>query len=178
MSTIIGQLSHFDISTPNFDPIGSSYTVPNGTKIIIPYGSSDGEKRKRLALRRYVYYYIFNNFDFVGSYKGVRNRTTLPSNVGDTDDLNTRFALYGSLVSSETAPSYITQDLLNTLFLYPNSTDFFFIDGSHSCRMGPPSIYGPKPNFFEIYRYGKLSKTDSTQVLSFKNNLISSRSKI
>jgi hypothetical protein len=186
MSTVIGQLSHFDISTPNFNPIGSSYSTNKGpgrpgtivNKIVITYGSSDGVKRRRLALRRYVYAYAQGAFIFFQTYKGVRNRQSLPSNVGDVDDLNRRFSIYGQPITTEAEPYYISQSLLKSLFLYPNYMDYFFIDGSHSCRMGGSSQYGPKPNFLEIYRYGKLSKDDITQVISYKNNLLAAREKI
>jgi hypothetical protein len=183
MSTVIGQLSHFDISTPNFNPIGSSYATgdgpgSSGTKIVITYGISVGGSRKRLALRRYVYAYFQNSFNFAATYKGVRNRQYLPSNVGDIDDLNSRFSIYGEPMITETEPSYISQSLLKSLFLYPNYFDYFFLDCSHSCVMGYSANPMPKPNFLEIYRYGKLSRDDITQVISYKNNLLASRSKI
>jgi hypothetical protein len=185
MSTTIGQLPHFDVSTPNFTPIGTTYLTGSGpgstgSKIVILYGSSDGQTRKRLALRRYVYRFIETSVDirfiFFATYKGVRNRDSLPLYVGDANDVNDRFSVYGEPLPLELEPSYITQNLLKTLFLYPNIDDYFFIDGSHSCRMGPPNLYGPKPNFFEIYRYGKLSKDDITKIISFKNNLLATRS--
>lgn len=182
MSTIIGQLSHFDISTPNFDPIGSLRSMGNtSARIVLTYGESAGIKRKRLALRRYVYVYLNSSFVFLSTYKGVRNRNTLPSYVGDTDDLNIRSAIYSQPMPLEGEPYYINQSLLNSLFLYPNVLDYFFLDCSHSCRMGG-SVGNPNyrvaPNFLEIYRYGKLSKEDITKVIALKNNLISTRSVI
>jgi hypothetical protein len=186
MSIVIGQLPHFDISTPNFDPIGSSYSTNKGpgpggiffNKIVITYGSSVGASRTRLALRRYVYAYTQNSFNFIATYKGVRNKQNLPFNVGDIDDLNARFAIHGQQITNEGEPYYISQVLLKSLFLYPNYLDYFFLDGSHYGRRGASSDGVPKPNFFEIYRYGKLSKDDITKVVSYKNNLLAARSKI
>ena len=184
MSITVGQTPHFDISTVNFSPIGSTYLTGDGpgsagSKIIIMYGSSSGAKRKKIALRRYVYQYLIeDNFSFVTTYKGVRNRSVLPSYVGDTNDLNNRAITHGTELPLEPDPTHITQTLLKSLFLYPNFQDYFFLDCSISIRVGASIVPESKPNFLEIYRYGKLSKDDTTKVIAFKNNLINPRSKI
>lgn len=187
MSITVGQTPHFDISTVNFSPIGSTYLTGDGpgsagSKIVILYGSSIGAKRKKIALRRYVYQYIPREFSigddfyFVATYKGARNRSVLPSYVGDTNDLNTRAIIHGTELPLETNPIHITQALLKDLFLYPLFEDYFFLDCSISVRVGASIIPKSKPNFLEIYRYGKLSKDDTTKVIAFKNNLINPRS--
>lgn len=182
MSITVGQTPHFDISTVNFSPIGSTYLTGDGpgsagSKIVIMYGSSVGGKRKRIALRRYVYQYLIeDNFSFVTAYKGVRNRSVLPSYVGDTNDINARAIIHGTELPLETNPTHITQALLKDLFLYPLFQDYFFLDCSISIRVGASIVPESRPNFLEIYRYGKLSKDDTTKVIAFKNNLINPRS--
>ena len=142
MSITVGQIPHFDISTVNFSPIGSTYLTgagpgSAGSKIVILYGSSSGAKRKKIALRRYVYQYLIeDNFSFVTTYKGVRNRSVLPSYVGDTNDLNNRTITHGIELPLEPDPTHITQTLLKSLFLYPNFQDYFFLDCTVPAMIG------------------------------------------
>jgi hypothetical protein len=180
-----GQHPYFDNSTPDFDQVGETYewpiyyapgsapTIKSGGKAIL-YGSSLGSSRKSVCIRRYVYQYnIINNiFSYYKTYKGVRNFEQ-PDNVIDVGELNSR-SLTHSTETAETEPIFITQTILQSLFSFPSNGDYFFIEGCHSIRFGDPN-QGDKsrPNFFKIYRYGKI--THNNIVLVYKNNNIERR---
>lgn len=153
MATNYGQPPHFDISKPLFAPLAR-----------IEYGSSTGVTRNKLAIRRYTYQYINDNFVFFKTFAGVRQRE--PDNritsVNDTSNINTRNAVHSIEKVSETSPTFITQTLLNNLFDYPSKIGLFFIEGVIRKRYFPPSGRGDlgltftAPEWFDIYRYGKI----------------------
>lgn len=149
MATNYGQPPHFDISKPLFAPLAR-----------IEYGSSTGTKRHKLAIRRYTYKYTNNSFVFFKTYKGVRQRySPRISSVVDTNNVN--FRNYHAVETLEGAPEFITQNLLKSLFAYPNEGGIFFIEGRIKKWYTPESGGKPEftfaaPDWFDIYRYGKI----------------------
>lgn len=150
MSTISGQPPHFDISEPLFAPLAR-----------IEYGSSTGIKRSQVAIRRYTYEYINDNFVFLKTFAGVRQRG--PGNritgVNDVLNINIRNAVHSVEKVSETSPTFMTQTLLNNLFDYPSKNGIFFIEGTIRkwCGVNPNfKIPFTAPEWFDIYRYGKI----------------------
>ena len=150
MATNYGQLPHFDISKPLFTPLAR-----------IVHGSSAGITRNKLAIRRYTYIYTNNSFVFLKSYKGVRQNPTRITSVVDNSDVNSRSTLHAS-ETLESAPTFLTQGILRSIFAYPNDGGIFFIEGRIKKRHFPPSGRGnpncafTAPDWFDIYRYGKI----------------------
>jgi len=151
MATNYGQPPHFDLTKPLFAPLQR-----------IEYGESDGTKRHKLAIRRYTYKYINNNFVFFKTYKGVRQRhEPRITSVVDAEIVNLKNA--AAVETLEGAPEFnefLTQNLLKNLFAFPNSDGLFFIEGEIRKRYYPAISYfefeGSAPNWFDIYRYGKI----------------------
>jgi len=148
MATTYGQPPHFDLSKPLFTPLAR-----------IQYGSSIGNNRIKMAIRRYVYQYVNNSFVFLKTYKGTRQNPNRIKNVVDVNDINFRDT-FNSVETLESSPEFITQDLLNSIFSFPNNGGIFFIEGRISKRHSPPSsnpdFEWEAPNWFDIYRYGKI----------------------
>jgi hypothetical protein len=148
MATDYGQLPHFDISKPLFAPLAR-----------IEYGSSPGTKRVKLAIRRYTYRYTNNSFVFLKSYKGVRQNPTKITSVVDNSDVNSRSTLHAT-ETLESAPTFLTQSILRSIFAYPNDGGIFFIEGRIKKRYFPASaklkFTFTAPEWFDIYRYGKI----------------------
>lgn len=148
MATNYGQLPHFDISKPLFTPLAR-----------IVHGSSAGTKRCKLAIRRYTYIYTNNSFVFLKSYKGVRQNPTRITSVVDNSDVNSRSTLYAS-ETLESAPTFLTQSILKSIFAYPNDGGIFFIEGRIKKRYFPAvaelQYTYTAPEWFDIYRYGKI----------------------
>jgi hypothetical protein len=150
MATNYGQLPHFDISKPLFAPLTR-----------IEYGSSAGITRNKLAIRRYTYTYTNNSFVFLKSYKGVRQNPSRITSVVDNSDVNSRSTLHAT-ETLESAPTFLTQSILRSIFAYPNDGGIFFIEGRIKKRYFPPSgrgtleLTGTAPDWFDIYRYGKI----------------------
>jgi hypothetical protein len=144
MATNYGQPPHFDISKPLFAPL---------TRIV--YGTSAGRSRIKLAIRRYTYRYTNNSFVFLKSYKGVRQNPTRITSVVDNSDVDSRSTLHAS-ETLESAPTFLTQSTLRSIFAYPNDGGIFFIEGRISIRNRDDGGRFPLPNWFDIYRYGKI----------------------
>jgi hypothetical protein len=148
MATNYGQPPHFDISNPLFAPL-----------VRIEYGSSTGTKRNKLAIRRYTYRYTNNSFVFLKSYKGVRQNPSRITSVVDNSDVNSRSTLHAS-ETLESAPTFLTQSILGSIIAYPNDGGIFFIEGRINKRYfaanGKSEFTGTAPDWFEIYRYGKI----------------------
>lgn len=148
MATGYGQLPHFDISKPLFTPL---------TRIV--HGSSTGTKRNKLAIRRYTYRYTNNSFVFLKSYKGVKQNPIKITSVVDNSDVNSRSTLYAS-ETLESAPTFLTQSILRSIFAYPNDGGIFFIEGRIKKRYFPGTakleFTYTAPEWFDIYRYGKI----------------------
>ena len=148
MATNYGQLPHFDISKPLFTPLAR-----------IVHGSSAGTKRCKLAIRRYTYRYTNNSFVFLKSYKGVRQNPTRITSVVDNSDVNNRSTLHAS-ETLESAPTFLTQSILRSIFAYPNDGGTFFIEGRinkwYFAQNGKPELTFTAPEWFDIYRYGKI----------------------
>ena len=143
MATNYGQPPHFDLSRPFF------------SLARIEYGESTGKSRVQLAIRRYTYSYTNNSFVFLKSYKGVRQNTTRITSVVDNSDVNSRSTLHAS-ETLESAPSFLTQSRLRSIFAHPNDGGIFFIEGKISVRNRDDGFHLPLPNWFDIYRYGKI----------------------
>ena len=143
MATNYGQLPHFDISRPFF------------SLARIEYGESAGKSRVQLAIRRYTYSYTNNSFVFLKSYKGVRQNPSRITSVVDNSDVNSRSILHAS-ETLESAPTFLTQSKLRSIFAYPNEGGIFFIEGRISVRNRDDGGRFPLPNWFDIYRYGKI----------------------
>jgi hypothetical protein len=182
MTNVYGQPPHFDNNDPYFDPVGETYsfytppTLKSGGKAIL-YGSGSTGSRKNLCIRRYVYQYISmnDNFNYYKTYKGVKNFEQ-PDNVIDISELNSRSLVHSSEVTGESEPTFITQSILKSLFSFPSNNSYFFIEGVHSIAIEKepgdfPNL--PIPNFFKIYRYGKI--TQNNIVIVYKNNNIERR---
>jgi hypothetical protein len=184
MSQVYGQRPHFDNNNVSFDPIGQSYgfgsdfppTLKTGGKAIVYESSPGGSSRKSLCIRRYVYQYtsINNAFNYYKTYKGVRNFEQ-PNSVADVSELNSRSLIHSTEILGENEPTFITQDILKSLFSFPSNNNYFFIEGVHSIRIKGKYEYGAKPNYFKIYRYGKI--TSNNIVLVYKNNNIERKEK-
>lgn len=167
-----GQPPYFEISTPDFQRVGSVVSLNADGRppiIAIEYGCAirASKRYRRLALRRHVYQYLNKNFVFYKTYKGVRKGSPGISSVVDLDDLNTR-SLTHATETQETEPDYINQNLLNSLFDSP-SNDYFFVEVSISRPRydgavedngcGDPGdcegrLCINKKSWCEIYRYG------------------------
>jgi hypothetical protein len=147
MATNYGQPPHFDLSKPFF------------SLARIEYSSSTGTCKKKLAIRRYTYNFINNNFVFNKAYKGVRQNPNRIKSVVDAGDVNTRDTLHAIEVA-ESSPSFATQTFLNSLFNFPNSFGLFFIEGLIKKYHSPPGRDGKplttRPDWFYLYRYGKI----------------------
>jgi hypothetical protein len=179
-----GQHPYFDNSTPDFEPIGSSYltdrteppTLSSSGKAIL-YDSSIGDSRSKACLRRYSYQYNINTniFTYYKTYKGVRNFEQ-PDSVIDITELNARSLIHSTEIIGSSAPSFIDQNILQTLFKFPSHNDYFFVEGSHYYQKGADEDNGgsDRNNFFKIYRYGKI--TSNNIILIYKNNNESRRS--
>ena len=145
MATGYGQPPHFDLSKPLFSPV-----------LRIEYGGSIGSARKKITIRRYTYSYTNNSFVFLKSYKGVRQNPTRITSVVDNSDVNNRSTLHAS-ETLESAPSFLTQSRLRSIFAHPNEGGIFFIEGMISKRLSiNPDYYFEAPDWFDIYRYGKI----------------------
>jgi hypothetical protein len=148
MATNYGQPPHFDLSRPFF------------SLARIEYGSSTGTVRMKIAIRRYTYRYTNNSFVFLKSYKGVRLNPSRITSIVDNSDVNSRSTLHAS-ETLESAPTFLTQSILRSIFAYPNEGGIFFIEGRISVRYYPPArtildFEGEAPDWFDIYRYGKI----------------------
>ena len=160
MATNYGQPPHFDLSGPFFEPLAR-----------IEYGSSTGSKRLKMAIRRYTYKYIDDNFIFFKTYKGVRQNANRITSVNDTYNLNLR--KLDAAETIEPSPSFITQNLLTSIFDYPSSKGLFFIEGVIQKRHSgsKPEFEWTAPNWFDIYRYGKIINNEII-VLKERSDLI------
>ena len=143
MATNYGQPPHFDLSTPFF------------SLARIEYGESAGRSRIQLAIRRYTYRYTNNSFVFLKTYKGVRQNSSRINNVVDSDDVNNR-SIENAFETAEGAPAFLTQSRLKDIFAYPNEGGIFFVEGKISVRNRDDGNRYPLPNWFDIYRYGKI----------------------
>lgn len=143
MATNYGQPPHFDISRPFF------------SLARIEYGESAGRSRVQLAIRRYTYRYTNNSFVFLKTYKGVRQNSARITSVVDSSNVNSRSVLH-AFETLEGAPSFLTQSRLRSIFAYPNEGGIFFIEGKISVRNRDDGNRYPLPNWFDIYRYGKI----------------------
>lgn len=162
MANIYGQPPHFDNSTPNFARIGSVLDIsnsqtPNNFITTIPFGAVVGNKRnRRQCLRRHIYQYVNDSFVFYETRKGVRQKFGGISSVADLADLNSRSAIHAAL-TTETAPTYISQELLRSLFAIPSNNSYFFVEGAIARSNDTGSSgSGLRPQWFSIYRYGKI----------------------
>lgn len=176
-----GQHPYFDNSTPNFGQVGEAYetisispATPKSGGYAIKYGLSYGNTRRRRCIRRYVYQYssVGNIFNYYKTYNGVRNFEQ-PDSVIDVGELNSRSLIHSTEITGETEPVFITQVILNSLFNFPSNDDYFFIEGAHSISFSDIRKKSPsrdRPNFFKIYRHGKI--THNNIVLVYKNNNI------
>lgn len=144
MATNYGQPPHFDLSKPLFTPI-----------LRIEYGETAGKSRVQLAIRRYTYRYTNNSFVFLKSYKGVRQNANRIKNVVDSNDVNNRGTEY-AFETAESAPTFLTQSRLRDIFAYPNEGGIFFVEGKISVRNRDDGNRDPLPNWFDVYRYGKI----------------------
>jgi len=192
-NSIYGQAPHFNTDSVSFDPVGTIYNYAPDNKgnglpdynLAIQYGTSFGNKRKEMCLRRYVYQYNINTniFTYYKTYKGVRNFKNLNS-VVDLEELNNRSQTHATEINNESEPTFITNNILHSLFSFPSHNDYFFVEGSHynnvinqnNLDMKPPNkVIEPidKPNFFKIYRYGKI--VDNKIVVCKNNFLINPR---
>jgi hypothetical protein len=172
-----GQHPYFDISQANFTPPGEGYIAPgqntppsSDQNFAIKYGSNLGNKRNQECLRRYIYQYNTqgNTFVYYSTHKGVRNFGPIAS-VIDLAELNTRSAEHATQLIGATTPSFITNNLLHSLFSFPSNGDFFFVEGAHYTWVmgGRDNSASQQPNFFKIYRYGKMQ---NGQIVICKNN--------
>jgi len=177
--TTYGQPPYFDINNVSFDPIGDKYFYYRnfGENIAIKYGENYGNKRKNTCLRRYLFTYnaLNNVFNYYKTYKGVRNFKNLDS-VVDLDELNARSEIHAIEITNENEPTFISQNILKSLFVFPGDNNIFFVEGSHYISVVNTKLKSePKnrPNFFKIYRYGKI--VDNKIVVCKNNFLISPR---
>jgi hypothetical protein len=174
-----GQPPYFDNSTLTFDPIGDEYNYgplgfqPIGQNIAIQYGSSFGNSRQKFCIRRYVFQYKATNnvFLYYKTYEGTRG-PSFYSAVNDVTGINEIILNQPSNeITGEDQPTYITNQILHSLFNFSSNDDYFFVEGAHfktkeKIRTSLSSTW--KPNFFKIYRYGKI--TDNNNILLLKQN--------
>jgi hypothetical protein len=181
MSQVYGQRPHFDNNNVSFDPVGTRYDYAAynkgdglpGYNLAIQYGLSFGNKRKKTCLRRYVFIYNASNniFNYYKTYKGVRNFKNLDS-VVDLDELNARSEIHATEITNENEPTFITQDILKSLFSFPGDNNIFFVEGSHYISVVNTKMQSEaknSPNFFKIYRYGKII---NDKIVVCKNNFL------
>jgi hypothetical protein len=188
---VYGQPPYFDNTFVSFSPVGTTYNYAPDDKangllnynLAIQYGMSFGNSRKKMCLRRYVYQYNINTniFTYYKTYKGVRNFKNLNS-VVDLDELNARSQIHSTEITDEAEPTFITNSILHSLFSFPSNNDYFFVEGSHYNNIiNYDYLTKPKnkaiqpidkPNFFKIYRYGKIVNNN---IVVCKNNFLISQ---
>jgi hypothetical protein len=187
--TTYGQPPYFDNSTLNFDPIGTQYNYgplgiqPSGQNKAIQYGSSFGDSRLKLCARRYLFQYQATNniFVYYKTYQGNRGHGS-SSSVNDVAFLNDLIQENILEITNENEPTFLTNDILHSLFSFPSNNDYFFVEGAHFVNRVRRITYEGsdwdnkrmRPNFFKIRRYGKMSSIpfngEISRVLIYKEN--------